>query len=319
MMHKLKTITKTITDMKKIAKLFAAAMIALTVSVAANAQDLAQAGELYNNAATALNGGDKAAALEGFQKALDMASALGEEGAALATDCKNIIPNILLSLGKDAANAKEMDKAIELLAQAQKLAAEYGQAEVAAEAKDLVPQLYIADGNALLNAKKFAEAAAEYQKALDLNGENGVAWIRLGMCKANTGDTEGAIAAFTKAGEFGQKAAADQQIGNIYLKAAVAAYKAKNNAGTLENVLKANEYGNTKANIYGGMAAFNLKKYDDCIKLLEGDNSVNAKYYLARTYEAKANNAKACEYYKQITSDKNFGAYATSKVGTLCK
>ena len=161
--------------MKKIAKLFAATLFALSVCVAANAQDLAQAGELYNNAATALNGGDKAGALEGFQKALDMATALGEEGAALATDCKNIIPNILLSLGKDAANAKDMTKAVEFLAQAQKLGAEYGQQEIADEAKALVPQLYIAEANSLLNEKKFAEAAAEYQKALDLDGANGVA------------------------------------------------------------------------------------------------------------------------------------------------
>lgn len=305
--------------MKKIARFFAAAAMALVVCVAANAQDLTQAGELYNNAAAALQEGNDAAALEGFQKALAMAVTLGDEGAALATDCKAIIPKLLLSMGKEAANAKDMDKAIELLAQAQKLAGEYGQPEVAQDAKDLVPQIYIADGNALLNEKKFAEAAAEYQKALDLNGENGVAWLRLGMCKANTGDTEGAIAAFAKAGEFGQKANADKQAGNIYLKAAVAAYKAKNNAATLENVLKANEYGVKTANIYGGMAAFNLKKYDNCISLLEGDGSVNAKYYLARAYEAKGNNAKACEFYKQITSDKNFGAYATSKVGSLCK
>lgn len=305
--------------MKKIAKFFAVTALSLVVCVAANAQDLTQAAELFNNAAEALKGDDKTTALDNFKKALSMAEALGEEGAALATDCKNIIPNILLSLGKEAANAKDMDKAIEYLAQAQKLATEYGQAEIAQDAKDLVPQIYIADGNALLNEKKFAEAAAEYQKALDLNGENGVAWLRLGMCKANTGDTEGAIAAFAKAGEFGQKANADKQAGNIYLKAAVAAYKAKNHAATLENVLKANEYGVKTANIYGGMAAFNLKKYDNCISLLEGDASVNAKYYLARAYEAKGNNAKACEYYKQITSDKNFGAYATSKVGSLCK
>jgi tetratricopeptide (TPR) repeat protein len=305
--------------MKKIAKLFAVTAMALFVCVSASAQDLAQATELYNAAATALNEGNQAGALENFQKALSMAEALGEEGATLATDCKNIIPKLFLQLGKEAANAKEMDKAIELLAQAEKLGNEYGLAEVAADAKDLVPQIYIMDGNNLLNEKKFAEAAAEYQKALDLNGENGMAWLRLGMCKASLNDAAGAAAAFTKAGEFGQKDAADKQLGNMYLKAAVAAYKAKNHTATLENVLKAAEFGNTKANIYGGMAAFNLKKYDECIKLLEGDGSVNAKYYLARAYEAKGNTAKACENYKAITSDKNFGAYATSKVGSLCK
>ena len=305
--------------MKRIAKFFAATMIALSVCVAAGAQDLTQAGELYNSAAEALNSGNNAVALEGFQKALSMAEALGEEGAALATDCKNIIPKILLQLGKEAANAKDMDKAVELLGQAEKLASEYGMPEVANDAKELVPQIYMADANALLNEKKFAEAAAMYQKCVELNGENGVAWLRLGMCKANSGDTNGAVEAFAKASEFGQKAAADQQLGNIYLKAAVAAYKAKDQAATLENVLKANEYGNTKANIYGGMAAFNLKKYDQAISLLQADGTVNGKYYLARAYEAKGNNAKACEYYKQITSDKNFGAFATSKVSALCK
>ena len=305
--------------MKKIAKIFAAAVIALSLGVAANAQDLNQATELYNNAATALNEGNNAGALEGFQKALEMSSALGEEGAALAADCKGIIPKILLQMGKEAANAKDMDKAIELLGQAEKLGAEYGQAEVAESAKELVPQLYLAEGNSLLNEKNFAGAAAMYQKVLDINGENGVAWLRLGMAKGNSGDVEGAIAAYTKASEFGQKDAADKQLGNIYGKAAQAAYKAKNFAGTLENVLKANEYGFTKLNVYGGMAAFNLKKYDQAISLMEGDASANAKYYLARSYEAKGDNAKACENYKAITSDKNFGAYATSKVGTLCK
>ncbi len=305
--------------MKKIAKFFAVMAVALSFSIAASAQDLAQATELYNAAATALNEGNEAAALENFQKALEVAEALGEEGATLASECKTIMPKLYMKMGKDAANAKEMDKAIELLAKAQELATANGQADVAEEAKNLVPQLYIAEGNTLLNEKKFAEAAAEYQKALDLNGENGVAWLRLGMCKANTGDVEGAVAAFGKASEFGQKAAADKQLGNIYGKAAQSAYKSKDFAGTLENVLKANEYGFTKLNVYGGMAAFNLKKYDQCISLLEGDGSVNAKYYRARAYEAKGDNAKACENYKAITSDKNFGAYATSKVGTLCK
>ena len=186
-------------------------------------------------------------------------------------------------------------------------------------AYELMPQIHLRKANEYLNMKRFAEAAAEYQKAIDINGEDGVAWFRLGMCKSKSGDVEGAIAAFAKASEFGQKTAADKQLENLYSEAAVAALKAKNFAGTLENVLKANEYGFTKLNVYGGIAALNLKKYDQCISLLEGDSSTNAKYYLAIAYEAKGDNAKACENYKAIATDKNFGAYATSKVSTLCK
>ena len=305
--------------MKKITKFFAVMAVALSFSLSASAQDMAQATEMYNAAIEAYGNGDATAALDGFQKALAAAEALGEEGAALVNDCKNVIPKVYLKLGKDAFNAKDFAKALECLANAEKLATETAQEEVAADAKEVVPQVFLAHGNALLNEKKFAEAAAEYQKAIDLNGENGVAWLRLGMCKSNSGDVEGAVAAFNKASEFGQKAAADKQLGNIYGKAAQAAYKAKNFAGTLENVLKANEYGFTKLNVYGGMAAFNLKKYDECISLLAGDNSTNAKYYLARAYEAKGDNAKACENYKAIVADKNFGEYAKSKVTALCK
>jgi tetratricopeptide (TPR) repeat protein len=305
--------------MKKIAKILAVMAVALTFSLSASAQDMAQATEMYNAAIEAYGNGDATAALDGFQKALAAAEALGEEGAALATDCKNVIPKVYVKLGKDAFNAKDFTKAVEFLTTAEKLATEAAQEETVADVKEVMPQVYLGAGNALLNEKKFAEAAAEYQKAIDINGENGVAWLRLGMCKSNSADTEGALAAFAKASEFGQKAAADKQIGTIYLKAAVAAYKAKNHAATLENVLKSNEYGVKTANLYGGMAAFNLKKYDQAISLLEGEGSTNSNYYLARAYEAKGNNAKACEYYKLITSDKNFGAYATSKVGTLCK
>ncbi len=305
--------------MKKIAKVFAAMALALSISFAAGAQDMAQVTEMYNAAVTAYSEGNATAALEGFQKTLAAAEALGEEAASIVTDCKTVIPKVYVKLGKDAFNAKDFAKAVEFLTTAEKLATEAAQEETVADVKEVMPQVYLGAGNALLNEKKFAEAAAEYQKAIDLNGENGVAWLRLGMCKSNSGDVEGAVAAFAKASEFGQKAAADKQLGNIYGKAAQAAYKAKNFAGTLENVLKANEYGFTKLNVYGGMAAFNLKKYDQCISLLEGDNSVNAKYYLARAYEAKGDNAKACENYKAIAADKNFGAYATSKVGTLCK
>ena len=305
--------------MKKIAKFFAVMAVALSFSLSASAQDMAQATEMRNAAIEAFENGDAAAALDGFQKTLAAAEALGEEGAALATECKNVIPKVYVKLGKDAINAKDFTKAVEFLTTAEKLATEAAQEETVADVKEYLPLAYIGVGNALFNEKKYAEAAAEYQKTIDLNGENGVAWLRLGMCKSNSGDVEGAVAAFAKASEFGQKAAADKHLGNLYSKAAVAALKAKNYAGTLENALKANEYGNTKANHYGGMAASILKKYDECISLLEGDNTAEGKYYLASAYEAKGNKAKACELYKSIAADKKFGENATYKINTLCK
>ncbi len=310
--------------MKKTIKLFVVAAFALFIGSNAIAQDLSQAGELYNNAATALNEGNSQVALDGFKQALAAAEALGEEGATLASDCKAIIPKLYVQLGKEAASTKDMDKAIELIGQAQKLATEYGQAETAENAKETLVQVLIADGNSLLNEKKYAEAIASYTKATEIDPTNGLAYLRIGMCKGATGDEDGAIEAYTKAAENGQEANAKEKMGNLYAKKAVACYKAKDNQGAVDAAVKASEYGNSAAAKVGGICAFNLKKNDQAISLLEPlagpDAKTNdVKYYLARAYEAKGNNAKACEYYKQITSDKNFGAYATSKVGSLCK
>ena len=121
--------------MKKIAKILAVMAVALSFSLSASAQDMAQATEMYNAAIEAYGNGDATAALEGFQKALSAAEALGEEGAALVNDCKNVIPKVYLKLGKDAFNAKDFAKALECLANAEKLATETAQEEVAADAE----------------------------------------------------------------------------------------------------------------------------------------------------------------------------------------
>jgi tetratricopeptide (TPR) repeat protein len=310
--------------MKKQIKIFVIAAFALLCGSNVIAQDLSQAGELYNNAATALNEGNSQVALDGFKQALAAAEALGEEGAALATDCKNIIPKIYIQLGKEAASNKDMDKAAELLGQANKLATEYGQPEVAASAKETLTQVLIADGNSLLNEKKYAEAIASYTKATELDPANGVAYLRIGMCKGASGDEQGAIEAYNKAAENGQEANAKKQMGNIYAKKAVACYKAKDNQGAVDAAVKASEYGNSAAAKVGGICAFNLKKNDQAISLLEPlagpDAKTNdVKYYLARAYEAKGNNAKACTYYKAVASDAKYKAFADSKIGTLCK
>ena len=83
--------------MKKILATIATLVVALgTVS----AQDLGAVTELYNSGAEAIST-DKSAALKSFEEALKLAEALGDEGQEIVTNCKNIIPNLKLSLAKD--------------------------------------------------------------------------------------------------------------------------------------------------------------------------------------------------------------------------
>lgn len=307
--------------MKKICKTLCMALIATFAFSTVYAQDMAQATEIFNGAVTALNEDRDNDALTGFQKAMEMAAAAGEEGATLVNDCKGVIPGILLKMGQTAANNQDIDGAIAKLNEAVAKAEEYGNAEVAAKAKDLIPVVMMADGNTLYNAKQYAEAIVEFEKVLQYDPENGMAYLMIGRAKNGLGDEEAAVANLEKAATLGQQANANKLLLGIFANKAAAAYKGKNNAAAYENAKKASEYGDN-AQVYqiGGIAAFNLKKYDESIAMLSKAKQGNSiSYYLARAYEGKGDNAKACEYYQKIVNDSNLGAYAKSKVSTLCK
>ena len=97
--------------MKKLIATIAAFTVALG---AAFAQDLAAVTEVYNAGAEAVST-DKAAALKSFEEALKLAEALGDEGQEIVANCKNIIPNLKLSLAKDLVKESKFDEAIAAL------------------------------------------------------------------------------------------------------------------------------------------------------------------------------------------------------------
>ena len=138
--------------MKKIFLLFTAAALSAGMVFA---QDINQATENYNNGAMELNMGNNDAAITYFQTALEMAEALGEEGAEVAANCRNIIPAIYLSSAKEQIKAENYDAAVEQLNKAIEAAGKYENPEVADDANALMPQVYLSKGNGFLQAKNF--------------------------------------------------------------------------------------------------------------------------------------------------------------------
>ena len=309
--------------MKKIfLMLVAAAMTALTVS----AQDINQATENYNNGAMELQMGNKDAALGYFQTALTMAEALGDEGAEIAANCKNTIPALMASIGKDLVKAEDFTNAIEQLKKAAEVAEAYGNAEVVDDVKTLIPQVLMSQAGNLLNGKDFAGAAAIYQQVVDADPANGMAALRLGMALGSLGKTAEAEAAYLQAVENGQEANAKKQLSNMFVKQAAALLKAKNYQGAVDAALKGNEYlENATAMKVAGTAASQLKKNEDAIKYLEkylelspnAKDAVQMKYTIAATAQTMGNNAKAKEYYQQIVSDPKFGPTAQEMLKAL--
>ena len=278
--------------MKKIfLMLVAAAMTALTVS----AQDMAQATENYNNGAMELQMGNKEAALGYFQTALTMAEALGDEGVDIVTNCKNTIPALMASIGKDLVKAENFDAAIEQFNKTIEVAESYGNTEVVEEAKTLIPQVLMSKAGDLLNAKDFAAASAAYQQVLDANPENGMAALRLGMALAAQGKTAEAEAAYVQAAANGQEANANQspEHANAYRFAASASQQLGKNADCIAN-------------------------YEKYLELSPNAKDANGvKFTIAALYQQAGNNAKAKEYYQAVVSDPQFGASAQEQLKAL--
>ena len=309
--------------MKKIfLMVVAAAMTALTVS----AQDINQATENYNNGAMELQMGNKDAALTYFQTALSMAEALGDEGIDIVTNCKNTIPVIMASIGKDLVKAENFDAAIEQFKKTIEVAEGYGSADVVEEAKTLIPQVLMSKAGDMLNAKNFAGAAEVYKQVVDADPANGMAALRLGMALGSLGKVEEAEAAYVQAAANGQEKNANKQLSNMFVKQAAALLKTKNYQGAIDAALKGNGYlENATAMKVAGTAASALKKNEDAIKYIEkylelspnAKDAAQMKYTIAATAQVLGDKVKAKEYYQMIVSDPKFGPTAQEMLKAL--
>lgn len=309
--------------MKKIFLLFATVVLSAGMVFA---QDINQATENYNNGAMELQMGNNEAAIGYFQTALEMAEALGEEGAEVAANCRNIIPAVYLSTAKEQIKAKNYDAAVEQLNKALEAAEKYEALDVTEDANTLMPQVYVSKGNDLLTAKSFPEAEAAYNKAIELDAANGMAYFRLGQALASQNKTAEAEAAYVKAAENGQEKNAYKQLSNMYVKLAQASNKAKKYQEVLDYAAKSNQYlENANAYRFAAGAAQQLGKNADCIanyeKYLElSPNAKDAggvKFTIAALYQQAGDKAKAKEYYQAVSTDPQYGASAQEQLKTL--
>ena len=308
-------------------KRFIICIVAMTLSASAVfAQDINQVTDIYNNAATALNMGDKTTALQNFQQALSLAKGMGKDGEDVVTNCKNIIPTLVLSIAKDFIKAADYDTAVAKLQEAIKVATEFGAQDEVAEATDLIPQVYMQKGGALLNAKDYAGAAEAYKTVLEGDAANGMAALRLGMALTGAGDTDGAIAAYKQAAENGQEKTASKQIATIKLKQAAAALKTKNYAAAVDAAVESNTYmESAQAYQIAGQASQLQKKNSDAIAYFEkylelkpdAKNAGQIAFTVGALYQQAKNNAKAVEFYQKATSDPVYGAEAAKLAASL--
>lgn len=310
--------------MKKIISTLAA--LALAVGYV-GAQDLTEITEMYNSGAEAIAAGDKEGALKSFEQAYELAAALGEEGAEIAENCKNVIPELNLSIAKSLVNDTKYTEAIDRIKTTISVAEKFANADILAEAKELLPKVVMQNASVLLNAKKYAEAAEAYKEVLSGDPANGLAAFRLGLALTGAGKTEDAKAALQTAAENGQQAQAYKQLANLFLKEAAADLKAKQYAKAVDAAVKVTEYDgkNSLAFQIAGQASQIQNKDNDAIKYFEkylelaptAKNATQIAFTVGALYQKAKNNAKAVEYFQKAVNDPALGDKAKALINAL--
>ncbi len=310
--------------MKKIISTLAA--LALAVGYV-GAQDLTEITEMYNSGAEAIAAGDKEGALKSFEQAYELAAALGEEGAEIAENCKNVIPELNLSIAKSLVNDTKYTEAIDRIKTTISVAEKFANADILAEAKELLPKVVMQNASVLLNAKKYAEAAEAYKEVLSGDPANGLAAFRLGLALTGAGKTEEAKAALQTAAENGQQAQAYKQLANLFLKEAASDLKAKQYAKAVDAAIKVTEYDgkNSLAFQIAGQASQIQNKDNDAIKYFEkylelaptAKNATQIAFTVGALYQKAKNNAKAVEYFQKAVNDPALGDKAKALINAL--
>ena len=255
------------TIMKRLLLSIAAILLSAGL-ISAQEASLQAATELFNNGATA-SSTDKEAALDFFQKAYDMAGKLGDEGADIIANCKEVIPKLHYSMVNDFIKETKYDEALDKLAETVAAAKDFGADEVLANAQKLIPQVQLQKGNALLTAKDYQGAADVYKAITDADPKNGMAALRLGMALSQLGNSEAAIAALKAAAANGQEANANKQLGSVLLKEASNFLRDKDYQKAFDTAVESAGYAES-ANAFkiAGTAANSLSKKAEAIEYL---------------------------------------------------
>ena len=159
--------------MKRFKIFVSTAFLIAACNVFLQAQDLNTAIEAYNLGATAAQEGNYVTAIEHLDRALELGSALGEEGASVVTDCKNLIPQLYLRYAKELAANGDVASSLPFLDKAAETAVKYGdQTGIQDEVKDLTSKVYYIIANEAFGKKDFAGAIESYKKVLELDPTN---------------------------------------------------------------------------------------------------------------------------------------------------
>ncbi|MBO7071218.1 MAG: tetratricopeptide repeat protein [Bacteroidales bacterium] len=313
-------------------RLFAAVSALFLGAALAMAQDFNAAVDTFNSG---IQSESKLERLELVRSAMAQFQACGEDdAAAMVEKCKEIIPDILLSLGKESINDKKYDEALAYLREAIAVAKEYelpseGSDSIEAKALKLIPDALMRKGTTLIKANDFAGAVGVLRESLEYDAENGKTWLFLAQSLIKTGADLEAVDALKSAAEFGQAQKANALLYKEYIKLGDAKKKERGGMNEAlafydkaleieENPQLVLKIANT--HLQGGANAKAISFFKRYLELSpESENANDVIYTIAATAQKAGDISTAVQYYTMLKGDAKYGATATQMLSQLNK
>jgi len=275
--------------------------------------------EAYNEARELRDAEDHAGALAKFMEVHKMATALGDSGEEIKTNCEVQIPTMQYKVAFALYKAKKIQDAIDGFEKTIEVSNEYGNTDMKEKAEKILPKLHNAVAGGLAKKKDFTNAISHYDQAIAMDADYSHAYYGKALVYKAQKDEAGYLAAIAKVIEINDKKIAKKAKKNVlayFLKKGQKASGAKKYNDAIVAFNKALEYDAKNTIVYLKIAeAYNgLKDFDKAIETAEaaleviknGSEEKKAGFYyqIAESYKGKGDNTSACDYFKKASVGK---------------
>ena len=288
----------------------------------AAAQEMKEAVDLYNGAATSFKQNPQQAVAD-LQKSIEICKALNsEESGKLANSARKLLPDAYFYLAQELYKKQKTKESFAAMETSKTSSEAIGDMKRANRATRTLSSLYFQQGRQMQLVKNYVEAIELCKKSLQQNDRVLDVWIVLAQCQDSLKEYDDMLQTLKDGMDAAQRAAnlarkTDMQVlATNHLKAE--AIKRQEAKGAIAILSKALEFDAHDATIYQPLAVAyaSLKEYEEVIKnvdlalecLRPGEDNTGLYFMKASAQQANGDTNGACESYKLAA----FGTYKSA-------
>ena len=311
--------------MRRIITTAVVAFCLAAIAWGAAAQEMKEAVDLYNGAATSFKQNPQQAVAD-LQKSIAICEALNsEESGKLANSARKLLPDAYFYLAQELYKKQKTKESFAAMETSKTSSEAIGDMKRANRATRTLSSLYFQQGRQMQLEKNYEEAIELCKKSLQQNDRVLDVWIVIAQCQDSLKRYDDMLQTLKDGMDAAQRAAnlarkTDMQVlATNHLKAeAIKRQEAKDPKGAIAILTKALEFDAHDATIYQPLAVAyaSLKEYEEVIKnvdlalecLRPGEDNTGLYFMKASAQQANGDTNGACESYKLAA----FGTYKSA-------